>query len=296
MKHISLLFIFFIHFTLFSQNRIHGYIKSINTKDPIPYAHVIVENSQLGIICDNQGAFELIIPDSLIDNLLIIKSIGFKDFSSRINSLLNQNQTFFLSEETETLQLFTISAKRKKKMKQRIIGSKKKKSSGAYYLNDGFQVALFFDNKKHHKGLISQARFYINKTGIPSTPFRVRVYGVNKKTGAPNNHLLKKDLIASGIKGNEWVIIDLVDYNIKLPKTGFFIAMEWLPVSKENEYTLKNYKSTHGGQVLGGTHEFGKTSLTWSKKFLTPWVNMSIHPDSKKALNAKISAEILINK
>lgn len=278
-----------------SQNTVVGFIKDKSDDSFIPYCHVLVEQTLCGTICDSLGRFELSIPDSLVDGVMIVESLGYEDYSADVSSLTGTSQVIYLSRKTSDLTQFEISASREKKLKKKKVGSKKKKNNGNYMFNYGHEVALYFDNDERRKGYISKVKFFISEKGYPDTPFRVRVYYVNKKSGAPGKGILHQNTIASAVQGNEWVVVDLSSQGIKIPKDGFFVAMEWLPVSKGKGYTNK-HNSKSEGQCLAGTHEFGVVSLTYIKNYLGRWVQTPVHPNTYRQLNAKVGAELLVYK
>ena len=294
MKYIPFLTLFFLTTISLGQQRVEGYVKDGDNDSIIPYCHVYIDSTSHGTVSNSDGYFELEIPDSLSHLDLIVKSLGYENYVGKLSDLADDATVINLKKKLSNLPVFEISASREKRLETAFVGSKRKKSNGGYLLIYGHEAALFFDNKNGNKGYISKVKFFITDKGFPDTPFRVRVYEADSISGRPGREILKKSIIASGTTGNEWVIVDLLNQGIKIPKNGFFIAMEWLPISKEKEYQNLLHP-TAGGQGLGAIRESKAGSLTWIRGFLTDWGKAPIYYKNNY-LNALIAADLLIYK
>lgn len=294
MKYIPFLTLFFLATISFAQQRVDGYVKDGDNDSIIPYCHVYIDSTSHGTVSDSNGYFDLEIPDSLSHLDLIVKTLGYQNYVGKLSELAGDTMVINLKKKLSNLPVFEISASREKKLETALVGSKKKKSNGGYLLIYGYEAALFFDNKKGNKGYISKVKFFILKKGFPDTPFRVRVYEADSISGRPGREILEESITASGTTGNEWVIVDLLNQGIKIPKNGFFVAMEWLPISNEKEYQNRLHP-TAGGQSLGATREFKAGSLTWIRNFLNDWEKAPIYYNNKY-LNVLIAADLLIYK
>jgi hypothetical protein len=95
----------------------------------------------------------------------------------------------------------------------------------------GNQAAVFFPNPNGAAGLLHRVNYFTAwMGGKPAhTPFRVRLYAADPQTGAPGNDLLPETLIVTPRRNNRWVSVDVTQYGISVPETGFFAALEFLP-------------------------------------------------------------------
>ena len=76
---------------------------------------------------------------------------------------------------------------------------------------------------------LKKAQFLVGVKGIPTTPFRVRVYGGSLSSGPDESQdLLTSEVTTSALFGHHWVDVDLSDQNIIITSGGFCISMEWL--------------------------------------------------------------------
>jgi len=96
---IFILFSFFI-LNSFSQNyTIRGTVQEDLSKEAIPQASIYLKTSKLGTASNDDGTFQLSIPDSLLEDTLVFSSIGFKVQKLAINSIYpDTNLSVFLQD------------------------------------------------------------------------------------------------------------------------------------------------------------------------------------------------------
>lgn len=96
--------------------------------------------------------------------------------------------------------------------------------------SQGWQVARRFETAP--AGVVQAVRFYVARNfecGKMSAkaPFRVRLYAADGPGGAPGTDLLNVSVLTAA-PGKGWHEVDLLRYQIQVPATGFYVAMEWL--------------------------------------------------------------------
>jgi hypothetical protein len=92
----------------------------------------------------------------------------------------------------------------------------------------GGQLGVVF-TPKFHPAVLTRVRFLVGINGIPTTEFRVRVFGASLSNGPDESQdLLASEVIASVPFGNKWVEVDLSAQNIIITSGDFCVAMEWL--------------------------------------------------------------------
>jgi len=92
----------------------------------------------------------------------------------------------------------------------------------------GGQLAVVF-TPPFYPAVLKKAQFLVGVSGIPSTPFRVRVYGGSVSSGPDETqNLLKSEVTASALFGHQWVEVDLSDQDVIVTGGDFCISMEWL--------------------------------------------------------------------
>ncbi len=92
----------------------------------------------------------------------------------------------------------------------------------------GGQLAVVF-TPTFHPAVLTKVRFLVSINGIPTTEFRVRVFGGTVSEGPDESHdFLKPEVTASAEFGNKWVEVDLSDQNIIITSGDFYVSMEWI--------------------------------------------------------------------
>ncbi len=92
----------------------------------------------------------------------------------------------------------------------------------------GSQLAVVF-TPTFYPAFLTKVRFFIGIDGIPTTKFRVRVFGGTFADGPDESRdLLKSEVMASAAFGNKWVEVDLSGQNMVIQEGDFCVSMEWL--------------------------------------------------------------------
>jgi hypothetical protein len=92
----------------------------------------------------------------------------------------------------------------------------------------GGQLAVVF-TPTFYPAVLTKVRFLVGINGIPTTEFRVRVFGGTVSDGPDESQdLLKSEVMASAPFGNKWVEVDLSDQNVIITRGDFCVSMEWL--------------------------------------------------------------------
>lgn len=92
----------------------------------------------------------------------------------------------------------------------------------------GSQLAVVF-TPTFYPAVLTKVRFLVGISGIPTTEFRVRVFGGTVSDGPDESHdLLVSEVTASAEYGNKWVEVDLAGQNIIITSGDFCVSMEWM--------------------------------------------------------------------
>lgn len=196
---------------------------------PIPYVNIWVENKEKGTTTDENGFFEL--NCSQTENL-IISAIGFEKkitpFSERIT----------LKKAIYTLEEVVIS--NPKNTKEIEIGNSK--MSNSFQLSGNFPLILakYFPYKEQYSETPYIKKVVVmTRSKSKEATFRLRILNVGQD-GLPFLDIPYKDIIVRVKKGKKVNVIDVSEYEIKMPENGLFIGYEFLLI-KENKYF---YEST----------------------------------------------------
>ena len=218
---------------IFAQSKIaKGFILNEATKQPIPYVNISILKSQVGTSSDDDGSYSLEISEADLKNGIILTSMGYQDSILPVSQFVDQ-KTILLKPNTEQLNEVVIS----KKFEEEFLvvnPIKKRKIKGASMLTheNPWILALFFPSSANYSNYenLHKVKFYLKSTNFnKSKPskFRVRIFETDEN-GLPGNDMLNESLLVETIKNQKEVVLDISNYNLKFPKNGIYIAIEWL--------------------------------------------------------------------
>ena len=227
--------------------QISGVVVNSETKEPIPYVNIWVEDANIGATSNLSGEFSL--PKIAIDQILIFSSIGFETKRLELDSKTIQKQVELDPKITELEEVVVLP---NQGVLQQVIGSFKKST---IYQSFGCSekpwiVARFFPYSEHyHQTNFLKSIKFLTKSDVQDAKFNVRLYTVNEQ-GEPGNYLFDKNIFGIAKKGSKITIVNLSTMQIEFPKSGFFIAIEWLiiePNKYEFKYTMEGSKRKYDG-------------------------------------------------
>ncbi|WP_297984885.1 carboxypeptidase-like regulatory domain-containing protein [uncultured Chryseobacterium sp.] len=249
-KHLDLL-IFLLFFNWFSSQTIHGTIISNETKQPVPFAKIGIQNETFGAIADEKGNFSLDFTNVNKSGNLIVEVAGFKPYQISVGKFISQNKhQIFLEERISDIPEIVITPKKFKdanlgynsKSKSLHIDYLSKNSVGAKkrYTDEELsqpqsEIAISIEPKKNAKLLkihINFAQFTLDKP----LPTRFNIY--DEKDGKPNQLINSEDLVfeisKSEIKDGVFTL-DVSKKNIWL-KGKYFISFQPLDRNFEGNF------------------------------------------------------------
>ena len=233
---VSFIIVFLNSLLTFGQQTLKGKILNSTTQEPIQYANIGLKKYNVGTISNPDGSFSLHIPANLLNDTLLISSIGFGSKVISINYLLRRkNKVIYLTEKIVTLSPVIVSSKREK-LKFFELGNPDFK--GGVLQTDtlyaGRSTSLLINirevnGKKEIKfpAYIEKARIRIFRNNLKSYKFRVRLNEVDSLTGHPGQDLLTKSIVLESSMRNGWLEFDLSDLNVEIDKP-FFLTFEQL--------------------------------------------------------------------
>jgi hypothetical protein len=218
----------FVSFPVLSQ--ITGVVKDEFGKT-ISYASISVENENLGVSSDENGAFSIALKEH---KNLLISAMGFetkKVSSAKVSIITLKEKPIVLDE---------VILQKKENLKREIKGLKKHN-----YFPEPWNYSWVFVKHFSHDASEKQINFlkeatFFTKSKIDNAIFKVRIYRV-KADGSPGDDLLSDDLIVTVKKGKNASIVDLSKFNIMIPKEGIFVGFENLVIERNKfERVFKN--------------------------------------------------------
>jgi len=263
----------------FTQNiEIKGSIVDKKTKKGIIYATLEIKTIKTGVYTDEEGRFSISIPPKNLNDIVEVSSLGYERKTFIAKDLSYSIKAIELKQEDIRLKEVVILPKKMKTVK---LGTTEKVPWNYVMAIDfGRMVVTHINNKKNKKGYVRSVSCYIDSHGKSETPFRIRIYGVDKANNGPGMDLLKENVIVTSNKKDAWLTIDVSKYGIDFPEDGMFVGIEWINAGDQFYYPLpaimlngkpcdikKCYGITIGMDYNKESHSWGKTSLGqgWSK-------------------------------
>ncbi len=116
MKSLLISFLFFFPILLKAEKpsdskiEVNGKVINQKTLEAIPYAHVVLNNTSIGTITNEFGAFRLLLPNKYANGTLKISSIGYESAYIPISSIQKRNKLVIkLKESTKFLESVVIT-------------------------------------------------------------------------------------------------------------------------------------------------------------------------------------------
>ncbi len=208
---------------------LEGSVMDSRSKDPIPYVNLSFLNTLKGTSTDEEGKFFIDIPTPYLEKQVHISSLGYKDTIVNAQKLYKEKK-IFLVEESFELDEVVVS--------ENFGNADVLNPITSYSLTSGFSssatpwvVALYFPNIGAQKKYMHTVTVFLKKDinfKRDAAKFRLRMYDVAPGTKKPNKDLLRKSIVLEANMEQEYVSIDLSSLQIKIPKEGIYIGIEWL--------------------------------------------------------------------
>lgn len=216
-----------------------GTVTDAASDQAVPFAIVEIPTRHIGVQATEQGTFVLALPGALAPtDSLRVTSLGY--YARQL--ALPTASPCQLPLRTTTVAL-PEAVGRPAPDAPVMLGatgtspSLRFRSSGEAAQRGGHQIARFFPTTS--PAYLQSVGFYINNSLVAtlgpcnskllnSAPFRVRIYAADSKDGTPGTDLLTSTLLAAAPRKTGRFAVDLRARNIRLPETGFYVAMEWV--------------------------------------------------------------------
>lgn len=277
MKHLTFLLVL-ISFSSFAQ--VKGVIKD-NKGQAVPYTNVWIQDNEGGCTSDLMGKFTL--PKEAKGKNLIVYACGFE-----IKEIEAANATEIV--------LTPISLEKTEKTTDKkgnviiVTGAYNEKEIKSFFNTTKSPViwAKYFEPlKTREENLYLKNILVFVQNTKEDAKIRVRLFSVNNN-GSPGSEMGNEDLIKTIPKGIKNVEINLEKYNIRFPKEGIFVAIEWLFI-KENYIVQETIKDKNGKEYEGyesfmpviGMYP-SEEANTW--EFAGKWIRRAKIPKGDKGL------------
>lgn len=218
---------------------VNGVAKS--EEGPLPFATIGILNKNVGTIGDEQGGFELTIPNPTIEDTLIVSYLGYKS-KSFVPFLMNQLIELEFNLEKDIIQLRPVVVVNNGARKISL-GGKKEKSAFVWVSapGKGAEVATLMRPK---------SPVFLNKVGVQilnktREPFKLllNLYTYDPKTKLPGKSLLQHEVLIESDLEEGWLDVAIDGENI-IVDAPFYVTFKWVEIEKQNPQLAINDKLT----------------------------------------------------
>jgi hypothetical protein len=215
-----------------------GKLLDAKTKEPVVYANISFLETTKGISTTEEGTFAMYIDKKYMNGKIHISCLNYKDtivYAKNLNTT-----TLYLQPKLNELEEVVLH----KKVNRIYVQDKVKRKVHGVHSVGMRMLAKYFPNERKNKccNYISKVNIYFSKRHNKKSKFRVRIFDRDDITGLPKNDILNVNLPVTISEGQMSVTIDLLSYDIEMPKNGVFIAFEKLFIPF-NEYGRKQSES-----------------------------------------------------
>lgn len=219
----------FYSILLLSTVLLHAQTKGIvvdSLQNPIPYVNIWLEGENVGTTSQEDGTFFI---NSTKDKVLVFSAVGFETKKTT----LNNGDKIVLTSKIYELNEVVIS--KIKNTKDHVTTNAKKR----FYLPEPQTIPWILGLKfssQEDCNYIKSLIFYTNSE-VENGMFRARIFSLGND-GLPNEDILPEELLVKVKKGKQKIIVNVMHYNIKIPKEGIVVAFESLLIN-QNKYIQK---------------------------------------------------------
>lgn len=220
-------FLFFSYASFTNGQEVCYTIRDSKTDEVIPYATVYSFLNHTGYIADDSGKFCIINPQEIL-----ITALGYNDLSTKLS---NMEIIYLVRKDIQLNEVLVLKSKESYKKVSFKSGQHKLVSNG-YSPNSSFPIAQYFDNQfsEHSTFESIEVELLPRKDLSDIISYRLRLRILSSLDGLPNEDLLNENLIIDVGVDDESFKLDVLPYNLELPKNGFWVAVQTLGVTRKD--------------------------------------------------------------
>lgn len=238
--------IFLISLATVGQSKMtKGFVFDYATRQPIPYVNLSIFESQTGTSSDDDGSYFLEIKEIDFGKNIHLSSLGFRDSIISVTKFIKEDK-IYLKAKTEELDEVVISKKFEEKFLEVNIIKNREIKTGFPGFEHPLIIALYFPYEVFYESTenLNSIKVFLrhgwfNKSR--SSKFRLRLFSIGSD-GFPDKDLVSESIIVEASKKQREINVDVSKYNLRFPKEGFYVGLEWLyiPFNKyETFYMLE---------------------------------------------------------
>jgi len=207
-------------------------------KQPLWYVNIWNKDLSAGATTDIEGKFK--VEKANINDSLVLSLQGYE--SKTVQALENDTIILKLIWEPEP----GLLVYPEKSLKQ-VLGNSFMQNFFFSPGNTPWIFVKFFKNDVSNKSIKYIDKVIVfTKSNVAEATFKLRLIKPNEK-GEPSVDLITEPIIVHVKRGNKKNTIDLLKYNMKIPKEGVFVGVEWI-LSHNNQ--IKSFNFFKGEELV----------------------------------------------
>jgi len=241
---------------------IEGKVINEITNEAVSYTNISIEDTFFGTASDEDGYFELKIPEEMMTKQINFSAVGFKRKSFSVTSLINRNYTI-IKLKPQSYAIKDIDVEARSKVLMRILRMASE-NIPYNFIGGPFNLTATYENEKIVDDTVNTYQnaevIIYDKTGYrqPSklNAFRMRKYEINKSK--PDYRFSTGILNFDELLAMDWVRSASSILNPSLLKS-FNLSMEEKPLSGDNLVWILSFSQPK--PTLAGSDDFYATSF-----------------------------------
>jgi len=213
--------VLFLLFSISLSAQVKGVIVDENNQ-PISYVNIWVENENIGTTSEENGVFSINVSGNKI---LIFSALGYEKKSVKAS---DAEKVVLTVNETKIEEVVIV---KKYETKEIEIGKVKNETYQAFDNGPRIDAKFFPYILKYKKTKYIKKVSIFTDSEIENATVKIHFYSVDAN-GYPGEEMLSKDFLVSVKKGVKKTFFDMSDLNLRMPKTGIFVAYEKLIIDK----------------------------------------------------------------
>lgn len=235
-------------------------VKDASTNEPIAYTSIFTENGTFKINAEPDGSF--IIPKEFLAEVFVFDAVGYESKQQLLTDIVLLEPKSEVLDEVVILQ--RLGTKEIKVGSVKRSAQKTGFSTGAIENTWSFGRIFHYGKEIEKHPFLKNVSFRLHARQKLAT-YAVKIYEADEK-GFPAQ-LLHDELIVGKIeKRKQLSKIDLIPYNIIVPKNGIVVVFEWLTI-ESNYYEFEYYPEKGKKAKIGkGYNPTIRATTTTNKK------------------------------
>lgn len=242
---------------------LRGKVIDSESREPLAFVHIGVFNKNMGVISDEEGAFQLDLSRAQKYDSIGFSMVGYKTLFLS-GGQLNTSSDVVIPMQPTSFKLDEVIISESRKIPTQDFGrSKPTKTttgeSGLPGLGWGGEwgLKIFNDGKTYDVESIS---FHMRFNTIDSALFRINLYQV--QGNMPGESILKQDIYVKSYRKQKWITAEVIDHGIRIDENviaTFEFVKIWYSEKGQNQLFI-----THGdGYEEGRTYSRASSFAPW---------------------------------